>query len=189
VSGPLVAIGASLGGLQAVSEILRLLPAGVTCPIAIVQHRDPRSGPDLLFILQHASRLPVVEAEDKMPVAPGNVYLAPPDYHLLVDGDSFALSVDAPVYAARPSIDVFFESVADARGPRAIGVLLTGSNRDGARGLARIKAAGGKAFVQDPETAHAPEMPQAGLESTRVDGRLGLAGLAERLALACGECS
>jgi two-component system chemotaxis response regulator CheB len=181
---PLVAIGASLGGLHALSEILSRLPR-LNCAIAIVQHRDRRAGADLRFVLQHVTPMPVLEAEDKMPIEPGHVYLAPADYHLLVDGRGFALSLDEPVLSSRPSIDVFFESVADTYGPRAVGVLLTGSSRDGASGLARIKRRGGTVVVQDPDTAEAPAMPRAALEETAVDARLELQAIADHIARAC----
>ena len=108
----------------------------------------------------------------------GRVYLAPRDYHLLVERGHFALSTEAPVYFARPSIDVLFESAADAYGEGVVGVVLTGANGDGARGLARIKAAGGLAVVQEPATARAPEMPSAAIEAADVDRVLPLPEIA-----------
>jgi two-component system chemotaxis response regulator CheB len=116
----------------------------------------------------------VRDADDKEPIVAGNVYLAPPDYHLLVEPGHFALSTDERVHHARPSIDVLFESAADAYGERVIGVILTGANQDGASGLARIKAAGGVAIVQDPRDSERREMPDAALAATEVDAVLAL---------------
>jgi two-component system chemotaxis response regulator CheB len=118
--------------------------------------------------------MPVVEPEDKEPVEHGRVYLAPAGYHLLVDGGAFALSTDEPVAYARPSIDVLFESAADVYGERVIGVVLTGSNDDGARGLARIKERGGVAVVQEPATAERPEMPEAAIAAAQPEAVLPL---------------
>ncbi len=159
-----VAMGGSAGSLEAVRVILSGLPAGLEAVVVIVQHRS-RESEALAEVLQHASRLPVTEAEDKDPVEPGRVYLAPADYHLLVEPGHFALSTDEPVLFSRPSIDVLFESVADAYGPRALGVVLTGANRDGAQGLRRIVDRGGAALVQAPATAEAQTMPRAALEA------------------------
>jgi two-component system chemotaxis response regulator CheB len=119
----------------------------------------------LLFdVLAPVSGLPVREALDKMPLEPGAVYLAPPDYHLLVEREhTIALSRDAAVHFSRPAIDVTFESAAAAFGPSLVGILLTGANEDGAAGLAAIAQAGGRIAVQDPASAHAPEMPLAAL--------------------------
>ena len=160
----LVVVGCSWGGLAALGRLLDHLPEDVDLPIVVAQHR----GPDSLrgafeATLRRGRPRPVVEVEDKDAIAPGRVYLAPPDYHLLVEPGSFALSVDERVQHARPSIDVLFESAADAYGERVIGVVLTGANADGAAGLARIAERGGAAIVQDPATAEAPEMPTAAL--------------------------
>lgn len=159
----LIAVGVSAGGLSAVSAILQTLPQDFPLPMVVVQHRAKESDA-LALVLQGASQLHVCEIEDKMPAEPGKIYIAPPDYHVLIDQGSFALSVDEPVTYSRPSIDVLFEAVADEFGPRAIGVVLTGANRDGARGLRRIRDAGGLAIVQDPRSAEVPYMPRAALE-------------------------
>jgi two-component system chemotaxis response regulator CheB len=135
--------------------------------------------------LQRSSGLPVSEPDDKEPIARGRVYLAPRDYHLLIEGRHFALSTEAPVCYARPSIDVLFESAADAYGKDVIGVILTGKNRDGARGLAAIKKCGGLAVVEDPATAEAREMPEAALAATIVDRVLPLGGIALFLSSLC----
>jgi two-component system chemotaxis response regulator CheB len=181
----IVALGSSLGGLRALQTILGGLPERLGASVVIVQHR--RADPDshLVGLLARACRMPVVESEDKTPLELDRVYLAPADYHLLVEAGWLALSVDAPVSFARPSIDVMFESVADAYGSAAIGVMLTSSNHDGAEGLAAIKRAGGRAFVQDPATAESPIGPSAALTATRVDGVLQLDEVAAHLVELC----
>jgi len=156
-------IGASWGGLQAMETILGSLPKNLAIAIAVAQHRHKDSEGELVNCLQRCSLLPVVEVIDKQAIAPGQIYLAPADYHLLVEPGHFALSTEAPVSYARPSIDVLFESTADAYGERAIGVILTGSSHDGSQGLAKVKAYGGLAIVQDPTTAVSRIMPDAAI--------------------------
>jgi two-component system, chemotaxis family, protein-glutamate methylesterase/glutaminase len=166
----LIVIGASWGGLHALSRILSDLPAEVDLPIVIAQHRHADSPEGALAELLHVQiDRPVLDAGDKMPIEPRHVYVAPPDYHLLVERGSFALSVDERVQFARPSIDVLFESVADAYGPDAIGIILTGANDDGAFGLARIKQRGGVALIQDPTGAARRTMPDAAIAATVAD--------------------
>lgn len=160
----MIAVGASWGGLKALRAIAHGLPAHFRVPITFVQHRSKDSAA-LRELLQDCTSLIVCEVEDKQPIMGGYVYLAPPDYHLLVDGDEFSLSVDEPVRFSRPSIDVFFESVAERFGPEAVGVVLTGANDDGALGLRRIVALGGVGVVQDPRTAESPIMPKAALRA------------------------
>jgi len=123
----------------------------------------------------------VREAEDKEPIAPGRVYVAPADYHLLLDAGRFALSTDAKVLSARPSIDMLFESAADAYLDRVIAVVLTGASKDGANGAARVKQKGGTVVVQDPATAEAKLMPQAVIQACAVDRVLSLDGIASFL--------
>lgn len=165
-----VVIGVSAGGIEALKAILSPLPASFPLPIAIVQHRDVRSDCFLAEYLDRLSGLAVREAEDKEPLRPGHAYLAPAGYHLLVESDrSFSLSVDPRVNYSCPSIDVLFESAVDAFADSLIGIVLTGANADGARGLKAIKARGGVAIVQDPKTAQAAAMPRAALEATEVD--------------------
>jgi two-component system chemotaxis response regulator CheB len=151
--------------------ILRDLPSELRVPIAIVQHRGPLSdGGALRQLLQEHARIRIVEAEDKMPMETGTAYVAPPDYHLLIEERGLiALSTDAPVRAARPSIDVLFETAAEAYGGGLLGILLTGASADGAEGLAAVKARGGRVIVQDPATAECGTMPAAGLAATTVD--------------------
>jgi two-component system chemotaxis response regulator CheB len=181
VAFEIVVVGASTGGLQALQVLLSGLPAEFSLPVVIVQHRGKGMETGLCEFLAHSSHLPVTEPEDKEPVLPGHAYLAPRDYHLLVTSRSFALSTDSPVGFARPSIDVLFESAADEYQERAIGVVLTGANYDGARGLAKIKAQGGLTLVEDPVTATCREMPDAAINLTKVDWILPLQEMAASL--------
>lgn len=178
-------MGASLGGLVAVEAILAGLPASFPVPIAIVLHRSARSGGPLRTALQRHSKLKVVEPLDKEPIVPGIVYLAPADYHLLVDTDSFALSTEAAVRHSRPSIDVLFETAADTFGASLIAVILTGASDDGARGCLKVKQRGGTVIVQDPLTAECPLMPQSALRSTQVDRVLAIGHVARQLISLC----
>jgi two-component system chemotaxis response regulator CheB len=171
----LICLGASWGGLKAVRQLLSDLPAELSQPIVIAQHRHIDSTDGLLpDLLRHSAGRSVDEAHDKMPIEPGHVYLAPPDYHLLVEDGWFSLSTEDRVRYARPSIDVLFDSAADAYGPRVIGIVLTGANEDGAAGLARIKERGGVAVVQDPRSAVRQEMPSAAIAATVADAVLPL---------------
>jgi two-component system chemotaxis response regulator CheB len=166
----LIAVGASWGGLHALGRLLESLPGELDVPVAIAQHRGPDGRqPSLAELLQPSAGRSVRDVTDKEPVERGVVYLAPPDYHLLVEAGHFSLSTEAHVNFARPSVDVLFQSVADAYGPTAIGIILTGANEDGAAGLARIKEAGGVAIVQDPRTAERAQMPEAALAATSAD--------------------
>jgi two-component system chemotaxis response regulator CheB len=135
--------------------------------------------------MQKTCPLPIEEPEDKAPIEPGHVYLAPNDYHLLVEKGHFALSIDAPVWYARPSINVLFESAADAYAELSVGVILSGVGGDGARGLAAIKERGGTALVEEPSTAAYPAMPMAALAATTVDRVLPLAEIAAFLKSIC----
>jgi two-component system chemotaxis response regulator CheB len=171
----LICIGASWGGLDAVGRVLADLPAAVELPVVLAQHRsaDSRDGALAQLLGTQGSRR-VQDAVDKVALEPSNVYIAPPDYHLLVERGSLALSVDERIQFARPSIDVLFESAADAYGSGVIGIILTGANEDGARGLARIKESGGVAVIQDPAEAVRSTMPEAALAATAVDAILPL---------------
>lgn len=171
----LVCLGASWGGLQALGRILADLPAEFDLPIAIAQHRHPDSLEGTLAqLLQLQTKRRVLDVDDKMAIEPGHVYVAPPNYHLLVERGSFALSVDERIQFARPSIDVLFETAADAYGAGVIGIILTGANADGALGLARIKSAGGVAVIQDPLGAARRTMPDAAIAATVADAILPL---------------
>jgi two-component system, chemotaxis family, protein-glutamate methylesterase/glutaminase len=183
-----VVIGASWGGLRALSLILPALPADFPAPIVVAQHRDADSEDELLSrLLTRDSALRVIDADDKAPLQAGTVLLAPPGYHLLLADECVELSVDAPVQFSRPSIDVLFESAAEAFGSGVVGVLLTGANADGAAGLAEIQRRGGRTIVQDPETAERPEMPRAALERLAPDHVVPLDEVAGLLCEACGK--
>ena len=159
----IVVVGASWGGLQALTSLVRGFPKEFPLPIVLIQHRSRDSTSALAELLQDATKLCVCEAEDKAPVVPGHVHIAPPDYHLLIDDGIFGLSTEAPHRYSRPSIDITFESASLTFDGATIGVVLTGANQDGAEGLKRIVTRGGTAIVQDPETAESPTMPRAAL--------------------------
>jgi two-component system chemotaxis response regulator CheB len=159
----IIVVGTSWGGLLALSELVDGLPKAIRLPLVVVQHRHRDSDDLLAVLLQDHTALSVCEVEDKAPVEPGSVYIAPADYHLLFEGGTFALSTDAPVRYSRPSIDVSFESAADAYAERTVGVILTGANADGARGLKRIVDRGGLGLVQEPATAESSAMPEAAI--------------------------
>jgi two-component system, chemotaxis family, protein-glutamate methylesterase/glutaminase len=182
VSYGLVVIGASWGGLHAIEVVLGALPRGFSPPIAIAQHRSPGSGSGALSrMLSVRSGLDVHEAGDKDGIEAGHVYIAPPDYHLLVEADGFALSTEGSVQHSRPSIDVLFDSAADTYGERLIGVVLTGANEDGAYGLTRVRRRGGVTIVQDPETAEKRTMPDAAIATGVADHVLPLEAIAPKL--------
>jgi two-component system chemotaxis response regulator CheB len=161
-----VVIGASAGALEALSNLLPGLSVDYGLPILIVVHLPPDKTSLLAELLSARSAVRVREAEDKEPIEQGVAYLAPPDYHLLVEQDRrLSLSDDEPVLFSRPSIDVLFESAADVYGGGLIGVVLTGANSDGANGLRAVVEAGGVAVVQSPESAYAAAMPEAAMAS------------------------
>ena len=176
----IVVIGVSAGGLDAICAILGELPPRIDFAFIIVQHRSKDSHA-LCEILERCSRIPVHEAADKDVIEIGNAYLAPADYHLFVDDGHFALSTDAPEFYSRPSIDLAFESIADFYGPRVIGVVMTGANRDGARGLRHVGARGGIALVQDPTDAEVSTMPAEARKSVPEAEVVTLATVARRL--------
>jgi two-component system chemotaxis response regulator CheB len=160
----LIVMGTSLGGLNALAAILGDLPASTGVPIAVVQHRGVSPDSSLASLLARRSALRVVDAEDKMPLEAGTAYLAPPDYHLLIEArGALALSADPPVRSARPSIDVLFESAAQVYGRAVVGVVLTGASIDGTDGLREISVRGGIAVVEDPGTAECATMPASAL--------------------------
>jgi two-component system chemotaxis response regulator CheB len=165
VAYEIVVVGTSWGGLTALRELIGSLPEAFGLPIVVVQHRHRESDNLLARLLQETTPLNVCEVEDKAPLASGNVYLAPADYHVLVEPGHLALSTDEPVRYSRPSIDVMFQSAADSYGERAVGIVLTGANSDGAAGLRRIADRGGLTYVQLPQTAESPTMPQAAINA------------------------
>ncbi|MCA9482194.1 MAG: chemotaxis protein CheB [Nitrospina sp.] len=166
----LIAIGGSAGSFRIVRALLKDLPAGFPIPLVVVMHVWKQSYGMIAEMLNTNSALTVEEAEEKCVPAAGHVYLAPGNYHLLLERDaSFGLMVDPPVNYSRPSIDVFFESASAALGRALVGVLLTGANSDGALGMKRIGEAGGLTIVQDPSTAEASFMPAAALQAVQAN--------------------
>jgi two-component system chemotaxis response regulator CheB len=176
-----VAIGTSWGGLSALTKLLGALPADFSIPVVVVQHRSKDSERLLVQLLQDATSLQVCEIEDKDPLTPGRVHVAPANYHVLIESGYASLTIEEPVRFSRPSIDVTFTSAADTYRSKAIGVVLTGANEDGARGLAHIVKRGGRALVQDPKTAEIPIMPAAAIRAVPTGEILPLNGLAPRL--------
>jgi two-component system, chemotaxis family, protein-glutamate methylesterase/glutaminase len=182
VAYEIVVVGTSWGGLSALRELVSALPAVFSLPVVVVQHRHRQSDHLLPTLLQDSTALPVCEIEDKSPITGGHVHVAPADYHLLIEYGSFSLSIDEPVRYSRPSIDVTFVSAADTYGRRAVGVILTGANADGSRGLERIHERGGLALVQLPATAESPMMPAAALHCVPTARALPIAEIATTLA-------
>ncbi|MEA2497631.1 MAG: two-component system, chemotaxis family, protein-glutamate methylesterase/glutaminase [Actinomycetota bacterium] len=178
----LIVVGCSWGGLEALRGILGPLPDTYEIPVVAAQHRSPQAVPGhMASALEARISLPVREVEDKDTIRPGHVYIAPPDYHLLIEPGSFALSVDEKVQYSRPSIDVLFESAADAYRERLVAVILTGANKDGAAGFARVKKRGGTTIAQDPSTAERSQMPQAAIDTGAADMVLSLEEISDVL--------
>lgn len=180
-----VAIGTSAGGVEALLLLLGALPEGFATAVLVVLHRRAQAGqptPALAEVLGQRCALPVCEALDRQPLHPGQVVVAPADYHLLVDpGPVASLSRDAPLHHCRPAIDPLFESAAFVYGPALLALVLTGANDDGARGALAVRQAGGRLWVQDPEDAHVPTMPAAALARAGADEILSLDAMARRL--------
>jgi len=173
-----VAIGASAGGIDALFTLLDGLEPPVNAAIVVVLHLPEDHESQLVSVFSNRMRVPVREAESRAPVAPGTLYFAPPGYHLLVEAErSFSHSCDPPVLFSRPSIDVLLESCAEVYGEGLVGIILTGANEDGARGLARVRALGGLTAVQEPAEAAHPTMPAAAATLAQPDFVLPLAGL------------
>ncbi|MBU2520720.1 MAG: chemotaxis protein CheB [Proteobacteria bacterium] len=165
-----IVIGVSSGGMITLDKILRHLPSDFALSIIIVQHQHPESDDFLARFLDARCSLTVKEADEKEIIMPGKIYIAPPNYHLLAEKDkTLSLSTNKHVNFARPSIDVLFESAADVFGEKLVGIILTGANEDGSRGLKKIKESGGLTIVQDPDTAAVDTMPKAAIASTKVD--------------------
>ncbi len=177
----LIVVGASWGGLDALTSLAHGLPPDFAVPVVIVQHRGPDTDSLLAELLQEWTGRTVREAEDKEPIEPGHIYVAPGNYHLLVEEGYFSLTTEAPVRYSRPSIDVTFGSAAHTYGERVIGVVLTGANEDGSRGLQCIYEYGGYCVVQDPATAEVGTMPAAALNRVPRATKLPLADIQRHL--------
>jgi len=175
-------IGVSAGGMNALRVLLPALPESFALPVVIVQHLGPESGNLWISILDKACKLKIKEADEKEKIEKGTVYIAPANYHLLVEKDhTLSLSVDKRVSYARPSIDVLFDSAAQVYGSGLIGVVLTGANHDGTNGLKKVKDAGGLSIVQDPDTAESSYMPSSAMMKVQVDYVVPLEHLGELL--------
>ena len=178
----IVVVGTSWGGLAALRTLVAGLPDSFQMAVTLVQHRHKDSDHLLRTLLQERSTLRVFEVEDKMPLEHGHIYVAPPNYHTLIEPGYFSLSTDAPVRFSRPSIDVTFASAADSYAHRTVGIVLTGANEDGAQGLRRISDRGGMAIVQDPDTAESRPMPEAARKAVPRARVMTLEGVAQFLA-------
>lgn len=155
-----IVIGGSAGSLNVLLEVLPALRKNISLAIIIVLHRKPGADSLLTNILSLKTRIPVREIEEKEKIQPGVIYLAPSDYHLLIEKDyTFSLDHSEKVHYSRPSIDVAFESAADVFQEKLVGLLLSGANADGVQGLKNIKKMGGKAVIQHPDSAAVPYMP------------------------------
>jgi len=181
-----VALGASAGGFKALSRLLGPLPEGFGCGILVVQHLSPDYRSVLAELLERKTSLHVHQASDREKIVPGVVYVAAPNLHLLAEPGAVRLLRTPAVHHSRPSIDLLFESVAVNYGQRAIGVVLSGSGRDGAAGVQAIKAAGGTTMAEDPASSEFSSMPHAAVATGCVDIVLPIAQLAETLVRLCG---
>jgi two-component system, chemotaxis family, protein-glutamate methylesterase/glutaminase len=165
-----VVIGVSAGGLKALKTILLGLPLNLAFSVIIVAHRHSDSDDYLEQSLNSECEIRVKQADEKEAINDGVVYIAPPNYHLLIEDDNtFSMSVEGAVNYARPSIDVLFESAAYVYGPELIGIILTGANNDGSQGLKKIKKMGGLTIVQTPETSEFDDMPKAAIATAKPD--------------------
>ncbi len=177
-----IVIGVSSGGMNAMKTMFSLLPKEFNIPIIIVQHLSANSENLWIRLLNDKSNLEIKEADEKEKIEHGKIYIAPPNYHLLLEKNkTFSLSIDERVNFARPSIDVLFESAAEAYKNKLIGVILTGSNSDGTKGLKLIKEYGGLTIVQDPSTAESSCMPASAIAAMQVDYILSLEGIIDLL--------
>lgn len=177
-----IVIGVSSGGMTALNTLLSLLPKTFSIPIIILQHIGANSDNKWIDILNKRTNITIKEAEEKEKIEKGNAYVSPPNYHLLIERDkTFSFTIDERVNYARPSIDVLFESAADAYKSKLIGIILTGSNNDGARSLKRIKEYGGMAIAQDPDTAESSYMPASAIATVKMDYILTLQGISALL--------
>lgn len=165
-----IVIGVSTGGTNALKTILSVLPSEFALSIIIVIHRHKDTNGCLERLLNNECKMYVKQADEKEEVKAGTVYVAPPNYHLLIEDDcTFSMSVEGTVNYARPSVDVFFESAAYVYGQSLVGIILTGANRDGSQGLKKIKERGGLAIVQTPETSEVEDMPRAAIAAAKPD--------------------
>lgn len=184
----LVVVGASSGGIEAISTFLAKLPVSLNIHVIIVLHIGNNKINTFLTQLNNKTSFLVKEAEEKEPIIPKTVYFAPPNYHIQIeDNQTISLSTDVKVNFSRPSIDVLFETAAWVYKDKLIGILLTGSNNDGAIGLLEIKKHGGKTIVENPKTAFSRTMPYTATTLFEPDYILNLEDIAEKIAELCIE--
>lgn len=177
-----IIVGVSSGGMNAMKVMFSLLPKDFSTPVIIVQHIGAHSDSQWIKFLNDKSNLHIKEADEKERIESGKVYIAPANYHLLIEKDkTFSLTVDERVNYSRPSIDVLFESAAEAYAGKLIGVILTGSNNDGTNGIKRVKECGGLAIIQNPETAESAFMPKSAIAAITPDYILSLEAIVELL--------
>ncbi len=178
----IVAVASSAGGLAALTSLLSGLPASFPVPVLLVQHLDPRHKSLLAEMLNRCTELPVKMAESGDRLTGGLVFVAPPNYHLLVDpAGTLSLTQSELIHFLRPSADILFESVASSFPARAIAVVLSGTGSDGAKGVKAIKNAGGMVIAQDEDTSEFFGMPSAAIATGSVDIVLPLALIAPAL--------
>ena len=177
-----IVIGVSSGGMNALKNLFSRLPKNFSIPIIILQHIGAHSDNQWINILNKTINIVIKEAEEKEKIESGSAYVSPPNYHLLIERNkTFSFTIDERVNYARPSIDVLFESAAEAYKSKLIGIILTGSNTDGTNGMKRIKECGGLAIAQDPETAESSYMPASAIAAVKMDYILSLQGISDLL--------
>jgi two-component system, chemotaxis family, protein-glutamate methylesterase/glutaminase len=170
-----IVVGVSSGGMNAMKIMFSLFPKNFNLPVIIVQHLSSRSDSQWIKVLNDKSNLHIKEADEKEKIEKGIVYIAPPNYHLLIEKNrTFSLTIDEKVNYARPSIDILFESATEVFKNKLIGIVLTGANNDGTNGIRKIKESGGLVIIQDPETAESPYMPASALRAVKPDYVLNL---------------
>ncbi len=177
-----IAIGASFGGINALKKLLPELSERTSTPIVVVLHINVLNDKGLIKLFRTLCKKKVLEAKEREQIEDNHIYFAPPEYHLLIDEQKvFSLSCDNKVSYSRPSIDVFFESMAMAFDHASVAILLTGANEDGAKGLKKIHDFGGVTIAEDPNTAEAPVMPKAAIDLNGVDYIEDLENIADRI--------
>lgn len=183
-----IVIGASAGGMDAIKTILMPLQKGFSASILIAQHLSPHSDNYMARYLNKVCKINVKEADEKEKVLPGTAYIAPSNYHLLVEKDeTLSLTVDRKINYSRPAIDVLFDTAAEVYRGELIGIILTGASSDGSKGLKKIKDLGGITIVQDPSTAEVDFMPKAAIKITEVDYILSLNKISDKLIKLVGD--
>lgn len=183
-----IVIGASYGGMEAIKTLVKSLPSNFKIPVIIVLHIGNNTIHSYLSLLNSKTHFTVKEAEEKEQITPRFIYFAPPNYHLQIENNfTFSLSTDEKVNFSRPSIDVLFETAAWTYKNDLLGILLTGSNSDGAAGLKTIKKYGGTTIVENPETAFAKTMPNSAVKKEEPSFILNLEDIAKKMVELCSK--